>query len=94
MKSLTIKEIFKAINDYNNAREVCGYRDEKIISIYIDEMRLYKGNNYRAFKRVLKEEYVKNFCDQLDIALFCGYENITIFCNGNSHKIEVYIVEE
>lgn len=73
MVGKTIKEIFKAVNDMNNAMDILsvfGNRSEVVI--YIDNMKVYQGNSFKEFSNILKEEYIKSFNDQLMNTIFCG----------------------
>ena len=94
MVGKSIKEIFKAINEMNNAMDILstvGNRSE--LAIYIDDMKFYQGTSYKEFAKKVREEYVKFFAEEILNVLYCGSYKATVYdeiTHWNS-TIEVYI---
>lgn len=93
MTGMTLRQIFKTLNDLNNMREVISnnYLDSEII-IYIDEERFYRGTSYVEFYSRLKEEYVKEFVSEVLNMIWCGTDTQTLTCRDTEHKIEIYLI--
>ena len=94
MVGKTIKEIFKAVNDMNNAMDVLstvGNRSEVVI--YIDDMKVYQGNSFKEFSKTLRKEYIKTFYEQIMNIMFCGNYSATVKDEIINYKsiVEVFI---
>ncbi len=86
----TLKQIFKAVNDINNAYACLGKFNEEFLTIYIDDTNFYNGRNYNDFVKLLNEEYVKGFAEELLNILYVGSETNYFMIRNVKHKIEVY----
>lgn len=93
MKALTLRQIFKTLNDLNNMGEVIShtYKGQELI-IYIDEEKFYRGTSYVNFYSRLKEEYVEEFVKEVLNMLWCGTDTQIFTCLNTNHKIELYII--
>lgn len=88
----TIRQIFKAVNDYNNIIEVIHSGEkEKTLVIYVDDMKFYEGTSYVKFFDLLNEEYIPEYSARLLNSLFAGSETSTFIVDNGEYKVEVYI---
>ena len=93
MTGKTLRQLFKALNQWNNLKECMGEFDETLkLSIYIDDCKFYEGTSYMEFYNLLKEEYIEEFVSESLNRFFCG-NNVAVFeCKGTKHSIEIYVV--
>lgn len=90
----TIRQLFKALNDFNNLQNVLnqdGFQEMEL-KIYIDEEPIYTGVSYCNFLMKLKEEYVEEFVNEILNIMFCGNNTDYITCRDTKHKIEIYAI--
>lgn len=97
MTGKTIKQIFKAINDFNNANEIIGANRNGInnleILIYIDDMKFYRGNSYKDFDTMLRNEYVEPFANEVLNRYWCGNSTQIIEYDAVKTKVEIYFID-
>lgn len=97
MTGKTIKQIFKAVNDINNANEVIGANRNGInnleVLIYIDDMKIYRGNSYKDFDTILRNEYVEPFANELENLYWCGDASQMVQFDGVKSKVEIYFID-
>ena len=98
MKGLTIRQIFKAVNEYNNLLEAVNDNNgnnKKQVFIYLDNKKIYSGCNFEVFKSIAESEFIKALSDEIYNAIFCGCEVATLSVNAwgktYEYKLEVYI---
>ena len=95
MKGLTIKQIFKALEESNNMKEVIGEirgeYDYSDLIIYIDDVKEYEGHSWKEFYKHMKKEYIEGYVEKMMNVLIVGCSKTTFFDTfGHPSTLEVY----
>ena len=95
MTGKAIKGLFQDLKGCNNIYEALGnWNNEKVLEIYVDDVREYKGTSYIEFHKHMKKEYLDTFVEQIENLMFCGLNKATFEDEfGWEHKVEVFINE-
>lgn len=87
----TIKQIFKARQEWNNIRLLLGADEWQLhdLSVYVDDERVYRGSDYKEFVKRIREIYFKSFTDIIENLLMCAYYNEFVDVYGGKHIIQI-----
>ena len=89
----TIRQLFKAINEFNNALDVLNDSSKRLeLRIYLDDIKIYEGTSYASLIDYIDEEYIEEFQNEFYNAIFCGNNAALINVNDYQHKVEVFVV--
>lgn len=93
MKQLTTKEIFRAIEAHNSLADITGEKNQNII-IYIDDCKVYEGQDYKKFCKKIREEYIPRFADAVLNAVFETRSTKIHDQFGGEFKVDFFVYEE
>lgn len=91
MKALSIKNIFKTIEAGNYLADVSGMTSKKYLQIYLNDVEIYRGNDYKAYCKMCKQDYIPKFAEYLTQFIFCTNKGKFWDDFGHENEIEFYI---